>query len=239
MATSIFDEFLLSNNVEEEKKKIDAMIQKIQDHEAIKLKDATTRNLIFVGKTRAGKTTALKVLKSPTMLVKHIRLFADTEHPTLYPFTVENTDPKIGELVNYNINIIDTPGLFEQYEKQEDIRDNSRLMSAIATCMEMEITKIHAIFFVCSFATGINDQDLKAFKEFVQLFKGAEDKIVMLITNCEEYDDKAKEELKDEIIRSPEYVHLWSLLERKSSLWEQENNCSTIKDKLVLLLLLS
>jgi len=70
----------------------------------------------------------------------------------------------------------------------------------ILKCMEHEITKIHTIFFVCSFNAGIHKQDLDAFAQFLSLFSGAEESIAMLITHAERYSQQRKEQICSDIL---------------------------------------
>jgi len=207
--------FVTPTDVAAEQKKIQEVERFVKEKNAIILKDSCTRNLIFVGKTRSGKSTAMNVLKDPTYQAKTISIYSETKEPNLYPFTVECTDNKIGELQNYNINLIDTPGLFEVYQKKEDIRNNENIRKAIVTCLKHEITKIHGIFFVCSFTTGVNSEEILAFKEFIDLFKGAEDKIHMLISRAESLSLNDKKKLEEEISSHPEMKELLNLVGKR------------------------
>jgi len=122
-----------------------------------------------------------------------------------YPFgqKEEENDKKI--TINYNLNIIDTPGLFEQTKSLEDKRTNEDLTKMIAHCLEHDITKVHLIFFVCSYDEGIKDDELKAFTTFVNLFKGAEQKICLLISRAEGYPEDYKKFLVEEIKQHPTF----------------------------------
>jgi len=160
----------------------------------------------LVGST--GKTTVWHVLKDPTY-TGEIQLFASTRSPSLCPFTVEYKEQ------NYNINIIDTSEFFEQYEKVEDIRENVRIREVITTCLQNEITKIHAILFVCNYVAGIIKEDILAIKDFINLFSGAQDKVVMLITRGEDYDVEYKKSLEDQIKKQPELRELVDLIGSK------------------------
>jgi hypothetical protein len=161
-----------------------------------------------------------------------VSIFSDTVDPSLFSFTVESSllPPKIVTIepssphtarlpteINYNVNIIDTPGLFEVKAKDSssDIRDNDVIKKMILKCMEYEITKIHAIFFVCSFTAGVNREDLLAFAEFLKLFKGAEGNIAMLITRSERFTELRKEEICKEILQHSERAEFAKTIENK------------------------
>lgn len=75
-------------------------------------------------------------------------LFSQTKSPNLYSFTVE-TSTDSGPM-NYNISIMDTPGLFEKtLDKTE--RNNLLIKETISKCLHFEIRWLHCLFlFVLS-----------------------------------------------------------------------------------------
>jgi len=187
-------------------------IKRIDDHLADKkarnmivLKQAETRNIIFLGRTRSGKSTALGVLKDPFEFTKQCSLFSQTKDPFLFSFTME-FNPEGKEGVNYNINIMDTPGLFERRSSKEtdDARNNEMIKSIIFKCLEFEITKIHALFFVCSFESGINTEDVQSILEMNKLFGGGNKTFSLLVTRSETKIAKRRAELEEQIRKVPE-----------------------------------
>jgi len=56
-----------------------------------------------------------------------------------------------------------------------------------------EITKVHVIFFLISFQDGINERDIDSFKDFLKFFGDGSSKITILLSKCEELDEKGKE----------------------------------------------
>jgi len=70
-------------------------------------------------------------------------------------------------------------------------------------------------FFVCSFDTGINVQDLLAIKEFLELFSGAEESICLLITRAESYTEQRKKKMIDEILQHPALKDFVDLIKNK------------------------
>jgi len=238
MSTTAETEFydtLLDVDLKAEQQKIDAILKKAQAANRIKLKNAINRNIIFLGRTRTGKSTALKVLKDAIHIASPVSMFSDTVNPNLYSFTVESSllpakppttitpsspgqnQTPVPTEINYNINIIDTPGLFEVKSKDAnvDLRDNEVIKKMILKCMEYEITKIHAIFFVCSFSLGVNKEDLQAFAEFLKLFRGAEGTISMLITHGERFSEDRKVQICKEILKHSELSEFAKTIENK------------------------
>jgi len=165
----------------------------------IVLKDAMTRNIIFLGRTRSGKSQTLKTLKDPFRFNTELSLFSETTVPSLHSFTMEYSPGPTQSPVNYNFNIMDTPGLFEQSVEMSQARNNELIKSTITKCLEFEITKIHAIFFVCSFTGGINMQDVDSIIQLNELFKGAGKTVSLLVTRCEGKLHKARLALEAQI----------------------------------------
>jgi len=175
----------------------------------ITLKEAMNRNIIFVGKSRSGKSTALSVLKNPFTFVRMSSLFSETKDAAINHFTVELAPQEKGDLpMNFNVSIIDTPGLFEVSETGSG-RNNDALEALVLKCMQSEITKIHAIFFVVAYGSqGINPQDILALEEFINLFEGAQNHVHVLVTKCEKLGEKEKTQIQEEFKRFPKMADL-------------------------------
>lgn len=182
----------------------------MQKENEIVLKNAETKHVIFVGKSRNGKSTALETLKSPFTFVEMGSLYSETVEAKINHFTVEVEGESSSQ--NFNISIIDTPGLFEV----KDIgtcRDNDELEAIVLKCMNAEITKIHAIFFVIAQGTaGINPQDIEALQRFINLFEGAQKNVHLLITKCENMNESDKNRLAAEIKGFPGFKELLTLI---------------------------
>jgi len=194
----------------ENRKAMKEFLDKKIDENNIVLKEAMDRSVIFVGKTRSGKSTALEVLKNPFTFVKLSSIFSETVDAYIKHFTVEvdnGDDGNDDEKANFNISIIDTPGLFEIVDKGTS-RDNDILEDIVLKCMNAEITKINAIFFVCSYSGSINPQDIKALKRFLKLFDGAQKHVYVLITKCESFKESEKQSIIDQFTRYPKMSDL-------------------------------
>jgi len=154
-----------------------------------------------------------KVLKQMNYISGFTSIFSDTQDPRLHSFTVCLNKGQVE--TNYNLNIIDTPGLFEQKIDSDKVRNNDILKKTIFKCLEYEITRINAIFFVCSFDQGINVQDLMAMKEFLDLFSGAEESICLLITRAESYTEERKSMMIKEILQHEALKDIVELIKNK------------------------
>jgi hypothetical protein len=122
-------------------------------------------------------------MKTPLVFVGLGSVFAQKTTASLSHFTLE-VEGENSTKANFNIGVIDSPGLFELKESV-DARDIQTLEDIILKCMSSEITKIHAIFFVVAYNGTINQEDVESLKHFIKLFDGAQDHIHVLITKAE------------------------------------------------------
>lgn len=200
---------------EERSKKLleiqDFMVQKEKENDIL-LKQAETKHLIFVGKSRNGKSTAQETMKSPFSFVEMGSFYAGTSEAKINHFTVEVEGEEQSQ--NFNISVIDTPGLFEVRDVGTS-RDNDELEAVVLKCMNAEITKIHAIFFVIAYgSSGINPQDIEALERFINLFNGAQKNVHLLVTRCEGLSPVQKQDVKDELVNFPGFKDLIKLISK-------------------------
>jgi len=173
------------------------------------LEKADVRNVIFVGRSRSGKTTSIEVLKDKNHSPKDFTVLRDTLDVGVQSFTMNSA--KLHR--NLNFNIMDTPGLFERAAK-DDRRTNEVIVDVIKKCIDMEITKIHHVYFVMSLHQGLSEEDLKSFDLFTELFMGMENKISIILSFSQEI---AKQEQYDHYIEQfrnkvPELKPMYDLI---------------------------
>jgi len=113
----------------------------------------------------------------------------------------------------YTINIIDTPGLFEI--GTGTVRDTNEIMRLIHRCIDMEITKIHQVFFVYNLRNGLFKEDLDSFSEFLKVFKGMEDKISILLTFSESWGVAKKQNIRKQFEDLPQFAHMKETVQNK------------------------
>eukprot|EP01087_Luapelamoeba_hula_P011589 TRINITY_DN315_c0_g1_i2.p1 TRINITY_DN315_c0_g1~~TRINITY_DN315_c0_g1_i2.p1 ORF type:complete len:384 (+),score=87.92 TRINITY_DN315_c0_g1_i2:217-1368(+) len=196
----------LEEMVSEKEEDLELMYSSLVEGEAknaIRLKNANTRNIILLGRTRAGKSTVLQTMKNPFIFARECKLFSQTKDPKLYSFTMEWMSES-DVPVNYNINVIDTPGLFEVRPGGEARRPDDEIKHLIAKCLEFEITRLHCLFFVCSFQGGVNSEDVAAINQLNAMFKGANKQFHLLVTRNEGKSGFRQKKLEADIRAIPE-----------------------------------
>jgi len=197
-------------------KKIYDDIKKINDDNKIFVTESTEiRNLIFIGRTRCGKSTAIKVIKNPISISDSLQLFSETKNPNLTTMLINDKENN----KYYVFNIIDTPGLFEliKIEKIKEeikieigtddtrLRNDEELLNLIDDCMKKEITRIHLICFVCDISNGINENDIDAIIKIKQKYNFNIGKQSMLLfTHCK--DNEECERLIKDFFKHPKVV---------------------------------
>jgi GTP-binding protein EngB required for normal cell division len=158
------------------------------------LQETETRNVIFLGRTRTGKSTAVGVLKDICYDPKPMSIFSDTVNAKFQSFGVEGKNGK-----KYTLNIIDIPGLFEQKINNNNIRSNDDILKLINDCQRNEITKLHCAIIFANFEAGINSEDIKSIELFQEKFNGVE--IYLCITKCELKPSEFMKRLLDELTK--------------------------------------
>jgi len=138
--------------------------------------ETETRNVLLLGKTRSGKSTAVSVLKDPCYEPKDFSLFSETVEAKFQSFSIKDNqmrDEITGPVIKkYTINVIDTPGLFEVKAIGDtmETRTNDSIISTISKCLENEITKLNCVMMFASFDAGVDENDVESIKIFAKLF---------------------------------------------------------------------
>eukprot|EP01126_Amoeba_proteus_P036826 TRINITY_DN3764_c0_g2_i1.p1 TRINITY_DN3764_c0_g2~~TRINITY_DN3764_c0_g2_i1.p1 ORF type:complete len:526 (-),score=114.25 TRINITY_DN3764_c0_g2_i1:85-1662(-) len=182
-------------------------IKSYAEKDRILLQMAVERNLILLGRIRSGKSTFLEVLKRPDHLADQMSLYAETRDPKLHRFTVKYQE------TNYNINVMDTPGLFEITSSEDQRRTNEQLKGIIKKCIEWEFTRIHLIVIAITVETGVNKEDIEAITQFSEMFGDVAKKIVLLITRSEGYSEKEKRDFISQFDDLPQLKTLKNVLD--------------------------
>jgi len=84
----------------------------------------------------------------------------------------------------FNLNIIDTPGLFEVSDDNNS-RSNEDILDIIQMCLEMSITKIHVIIFVYNVTQTVNVEDANAFDILSRHFEAFKSNSLLVFTHAE------------------------------------------------------
>jgi len=153
--------------------------EQIQNHKFI---SSNLRNVLFVGKSRSGKTTAIETLKSVGNPAGEFLIFSQTPTVKFRAFSLQSSST-----VNYTLNIIDTPGLFEIKIASDKVRQNKEIIKLISDMLKNEIVKIHAVVICCAISDGINLTDIEAMKMLIKFF-GEKTNLAICFTKSENKD---------------------------------------------------
>ncbi|CAF3673014.1 unnamed protein product [Rotaria socialis] len=160
----------------------------VQDDEFI-FKQASTRNIILMGRARTGKSTVAKTLEYPGYMGdKDLALFSETKNIEFHQLACPIS--KNGYL--YNFNIIDTPGLYDQRTSKGQLLDNEAVTKLVLECMRTDMTNIHAFAFVFNLENGINSEDIDSMVYVKKAYPTVADYMMLILTHCEETSDERR-----------------------------------------------
>lgn len=126
---------------------------------------ARSVNVLLVGKTTSGKTTMLKVLENERFVPPPKTIVSDTKEARICTLSVTAPDDS-----KVQLNIIDTPGLFETRTVQGEARENDVLMQIAQNCVIQEITKLHVLCIVANVAAGLLRDDVETIRQLIEFF---------------------------------------------------------------------
>jgi len=132
-------------------------------------------------------------------------LYTNKEGDNLFSETISvrsNTFITQNNSLNYTLNIIDTPGLFEIKPKLETARTNEEITSTIMDCLRNEITKINKIFFVFSKRLGLQHSNVESINLFLDKYPSLIEKCNLIVTGCEDEDIDDLLKLEDTLKKS-------------------------------------
>lgn len=169
----------------------------VQEEDEYLFTESVTRNVILMGRSRTGKTTMAHVLGNAAFFPKDLALFSETKSVEFHP--VATTVMKNG--VVYAINIVDTPGMYDQVDSQGKRISNQYIIDITKTCMTEDMTHIHCFAFVFNLHNGINTDDIRSMVEVKNNYPGVKDHIILLLTHCEESSSEKLQGLVDQFFK--------------------------------------
>jgi len=176
------------------------------------IEECKIRNVLLLGSTSGGKTTMKNMIINPKTVAGRYSAYSKTKFPTVECLICTHNKQK------YNINFIDTPGLFEKTIDNRD-RTISEIQSVIIDCIQQEVTKIHCVFFFFAYTSVLRDQDKDAIKEFLTSFPNLKDKAYIIFTRCEN--------IRYDVIFSEEKLNINQDINFISTLSNNPQNSST------------
>jgi len=182
------DSLTISDKIELKSKltvnQINLVKNKIRSLDKYPLESTKTRNIIMLGRSGSGKSTAIDVLKDICSVPRPQSLFSETVDARFQSFSLDDLEAKI----KYTLNIIDTPGVQEVKPMGENSRSDDAILDTIKYCLKNEITKIHTLFIFTSFEQRITALDKSAFKIYLDMFYNPSTNIAFCVTRAEGQD---------------------------------------------------
>jgi len=191
--------FTLSTKVEVKpiltQDKINAVQRKLRSLDNFPLEETRTRNLLMLGRSGSGKSTAICIIKDTCALPQPQSLFSDTVGPRFQSFSLDDKRSKM----KYSVNIIDTPGVQEVKPMGENARSDGAILETIKYCLKNEITRIHTLMIFASFEGRLSELDYEAFKIYLEMFYDKKVSIAFCITRSEGRDQAWRDSIVSDL----------------------------------------
>jgi len=155
------------------------------------IQKAELLNIVLLGKSGSGKST----LASTLLDVNHISighsLFSKTRDPELFSL-VANYEEKL-----YQLNIIDSPGLFEATEIHGDQRTNKTILDLALACVDNSLTSVHCFAIVHRQDETLSEENLETFRQLYPILDDIKSNCYLIITHCEKLNKAKRNEKKN------------------------------------------
>lgn len=178
MAMRLRERYPKRDHIQERKRIMDAISNDHKVNDRYHLTTVENKNIMLIGRTRAGRSTLKSLLVNPTYVSDEPTLKSRTRDLSLESFYIDDKSTVL--------NIIDTPGLFERTGTEMTPRDNDTILRIIELCVNREITKLHVVCFCITLAVGIIKEDIDSLKLLVDFFgQEISNNSCLIITHCE------------------------------------------------------
>jgi len=193
-----------------EKKKLQKTNKELKESDIIKVmkyrsksqkclfEEATLHNILAVGRSGVGKSTAINVMKNAENRAVKYSLFSQTEDVIIKPFNISDTAD-----LKHTFNIIDTPGLVETREDKKQERTDEDILKLITKCVKQDVVTLHTIILFCSLHQKVHPSDVLALNKLIGHF-GNKVPLLICITNSESHNIDTRINILNEIKRHTE-----------------------------------
>ncbi len=167
------------------------------------------RNIMVVGRTRTGKSTATQGLGDSTKVAPAGSIFAKTEDP-------EFKDIEI--IPGTVVHIVDTPGLFEvrKINEAHKQRSNDQLIELTQRVVQEKFQgegfqNVGRVVFTCTTNSGLNTEDVETISIYDRLLMDGQEKI-LLITHTESSESSDLFRIKSQVFDDPRYGEMFKTI---------------------------
>jgi len=158
-------------------------LKELQDYSVHKIE---IRNVMFVGRSRCGKSTVVQQLVTNDYIAPNRSLFADHRTTESHSICLKAKNTIIA------FNILDTPGFCDVGDSEGTVLADELVCDIITESLFKELRKIHHLCFCINAGSGITTQDIKAFEQFKTCFH-VQDNCSLVITHAETFGKTARE----------------------------------------------
>jgi len=167
----------------------------VDEFRKFKIYQSKILNVVLLGKAGSGKTTIIKTLENLDYEPPGHNLFASSKEAKNNTFYLKWRDE------HYQLNIIDSPGIFESIDREDQIRDNSDLINMTTTCIDNSVTKVHCFAIIQRQDVTLTPESVQTFSEFSNILpQDIRDNCCLILTHCEHLNSNKCEAKKEEVL---------------------------------------
>jgi len=176
----------------------------VRSHNITELITANIRNVLLCGASRSGKTTCFRVIQDPCYCPEKSSMFSESQTTTFKSFSLKNNID--GQVLNFVLNLIDTPGTFEIRAADQDFetRSNEKIGELIIECLDHNVTYLNMVVLFLGIAGGsISPRDVDSIHLFMKMFGGSGVPVILCLTHADRHNETKRKSICDEIKRYP------------------------------------
>jgi len=184
------------------------LITEMSDKKDLKLENPKIRNVLFIGKSRTGKSTSVETLQGNYALLKSSSVASEKKSIKYVPI------PFLNENEGYIFNLIDPFGVFEINNMGYRSSMEDDIANIIKDCKEHGISEIHAIILFSSYVAGVDNinSDIIALEKLINYF-GAGTNMALCLPKAESLDSNQRDNIIAELEKQLEMGPLLDKIE--------------------------
>jgi len=143
------------------------------------------------------------VIQDPCYCPTQSSVFSETQNTMFKSFSLRNNKNK--EVLNFILNLIDTPGTFEIRAADQDFetRSNEKIGELIVECLNHEVTYLNMVVLFLTIAGSVNSREVDSIELFMKMFGGSGIPVILCITHADDHNKNKRDQIIDEIKRYP------------------------------------
>lgn len=152
--------------------------------------DDNSRVVLVVGRTKAGISTLIELLKNPFYHPNQMSIYSNRENTKILSYTLQNCPNDKGDSGKLLI-LVDAPGFGEVVEVDKVPRAREAIIESTSQCVKHQLRRLNCLIIVFSVITGLSEDDISCISFLFNLYYHQNLSIAFAVTRCE---TKSKQE---------------------------------------------